>query len=289
MSLAFEDVRRHWERWAKEFGTELRATTKTPTIKMLEIFALTQHIPAGSQVLDVGCGNGYNACAFLKSVADVSVIGVDYSPEMIANARKKAQLYGSRRAGTRVEFLVADALALPFGPVFDVATTDRCLINLTNIELQKRAIDSIAKTLKPGGLFLMLENSQQTHARQNDAREAVGLPRRVPADFNLFLDEDILLPHCYGQFDVVGVEDFGSLHDLVLYVLAPASNDGRIDYAHPAVAKAAQLTMMLSGKYGHYPFGGFGQNRLYVLRKKATLERSGVNASAADVATGRER
>ena len=274
MSLAFEDVKRHWERWAKEFGTELRATTKTPTIKMLEIFALTQHIPAGSQVLDVGCGNGYNACAFLKSVADVSVIGVDYSPEMIINARKNAQLDVSRRAGTRVEFLVADVLALPFGPGFDVATTDRCLINLTNIELQKRAIDSIATTVKPGGLFLMLENSQQTHARQNDAREAVGLARRVPAEFNLFLDEDVLLPHCCGEFDVVGVEDFSSLHDLVLYVLAPASGDGQIDYAHPAVAKAAQLTMTLSRRYGYYPFGGFGQNRLYVLRKKTRLERS---------------
>jgi ubiquinone/menaquinone biosynthesis C-methylase UbiE len=91
MTLSFDQVKAHWERWAAEYGTSLRATTKTPTIKLLEIFALTQHIPPGSRVLDVGCGNGYNALSFVETVAGIMVTGVDYSPDMIANAQKNLQ------------------------------------------------------------------------------------------------------------------------------------------------------------------------------------------------------
>jgi ubiquinone/menaquinone biosynthesis C-methylase UbiE len=87
MTLSFDQVKAHWERWAAEYGTSLRATTKTHTIKLLEIFALVRHIPAGARMLDVGCGNGYNALSFAETVAGIRVTGVDYSPDMIANAR----------------------------------------------------------------------------------------------------------------------------------------------------------------------------------------------------------
>ena len=61
MSLSFEQVKTHWERWANEYGTALRATTKTHTIKLLEVFALTRHLPTDARILEIGCGNGYNA------------------------------------------------------------------------------------------------------------------------------------------------------------------------------------------------------------------------------------
>jgi SAM-dependent methyltransferase len=162
---------------------------------------------------------------------------------------------------------VADALALPFRGEFDVASTDRCIVNLTDVELQKRVIDNIAAALKPGGRFLMLENSRQTHALQNQAREAVGLAPRAPADFNLFIDEEVILPHCTRHFELVTIDDFGSLHDLMLYVIAPAAGDGKIDYNHPSTARAAELTMKLAPQHG-YCWGRFGQNRLYVFQKK---------------------
>jgi ubiquinone/menaquinone biosynthesis C-methylase UbiE len=269
MTLSFDQVKAHWERWAAEYGTSLRATTKTPTIKLLEIFALTKHIPPGSRVLDLGCGNGYNALSFVETVAGIMVTGVDYSPDMIANAQKNLQQNAAKLgpAAARLQFQVADALALPFRQEFDVVSTDRCIVNLPQIDLQKKAIDNVAGALKPGGRFLMLENSQQTYDKQNDAREAAGLPRRTPADYNLFIDEDTILPHCSRHFDLVTIDDFGSLHDLMLYVIGPAAGNGQIDYGHPATAKAAELTMKLAPKHG-YCWGTFGQNRLYVFEKK---------------------
>jgi ubiquinone/menaquinone biosynthesis C-methylase UbiE len=222
-------------------------------------------------VLDVGCGNGYNAISFVENVPGATVLGVDYSPDMVANAQKNLGDFSAKLgpAASRLEFRVADALALPFREEFDVVTTDRCLINLTDPAMQLKAIDQVAGTLKPGGLFLMLENSQQTYREQNDAREAVGLPRRTPPEYNLFLDESVVLPHCARHFEHLSTDDFGSLHDLLLYVIVPSMNNGEIDYAHPAVARAAELTMKLSARHG-FTWPKVGQNRLFVFRKKAS-------------------
>ena len=44
MAMDYGQVKKHWDNWAKEFGTSLRATTKSMTIKQLEIFALMRHL-----------------------------------------------------------------------------------------------------------------------------------------------------------------------------------------------------------------------------------------------------
>lgn len=268
MTLTYEQVKQHWDNWAKQFGTSLRATTKSMTIKQLEIFAIMKHLKPGTKVLDVGCGNGYNDIAFIENVKDISVVGVDYSKEMIDNAVLNAKTLKPEQQ-QRLKFQVADALALPFNGEFDIVTTDRCIINLTDAEMQKKAIESCIKALRPGGLFLMLENSQQNYARQNDARESVGLPRRQWPSFNLFLDEDVMLPYCKSQgLEMLQVDDFGSLHDLMLYVILTAAEPNKEHYDEPAIVRAAELTMNLAAKGYGYPFGQFGQNRLYVFKKK---------------------
>jgi len=267
MTMNYDQVKKHWDSWAKEYGTSLRATTKSMTIKQLEIFAIMKHIVPGKNVLDVGCGNGYNDMAYIENISNINVVGVDYSKDMIDNAilnMKKLTLDQQQR----LKFAVADALALPYNEEFDIVTTDRCIINLTDIEMQKKAIDNCAKALKQGGLFLMLENSQQNYKKQNDAREAVGLPKRMPPSFNLFFDEDVILPYCKSQgLELVQIDDFGSLHDLMLYVILTAADPNKEHYDEPAIVKAAEVTMNLAAKGHGYPFGSFGQNRLYILRK----------------------
>ncbi len=65
--MDLNEIEQHWKNWAKEYRYQLRATTKTPTIKKLEIFALYQAFKKtqffsqeGCRVLEIGCGNGHN-------------------------------------------------------------------------------------------------------------------------------------------------------------------------------------------------------------------------------------
>src|SRR5207247_933049 len=121
---------------------------------------------------------------------------------------------------------------------YDIIFTDRCLINLNSKKLQMTGVEQISKKLKPGGYFLMLENSVQNYTRQNEARISVGLPARKPAKFNLFIDEHTIIPHIKKTMNLVSVNDFGSLYDVVLYVLTPLINNGTHDYDHPLVKAA---------------------------------------------------
>jgi hypothetical protein len=141
------------------------------------------------------------------------------------------------------------------------------LINLDSDELQKQAISALAKVLPSGGYLIMIENSQQTYGKQNWARELVDLPPRKPAEFNHFIDEEAILPHLRTtDLELLNVEDFISLHDLVLYVLVPAINGGVVDYQHPLVQAATRLNIAVSSKFPG-TLGDFGQNRLFLCRK----------------------
>src|SRR4051794_3435926 len=81
----------HWERWAADYGSDLRATTKCISLKRLEIEALlrqleAQSVPPGPLVLEIGCGNGSNGLALATRRPDVHYVGLDFSPAMIENA-----------------------------------------------------------------------------------------------------------------------------------------------------------------------------------------------------------
>lgn len=266
-----EAIRRHWEELASRHGTELAAATKTPTIKRLEIDALYRALeglalPDGASILEVGCGNGKNCFALAELLPGCSFTGVDYVPEMVENAMTLRDCYAEP---DRVRFEVVDALRLAdatsLDVIYDVVFTDRCLINLPIAELQLAALDQIVAKTRPGGYVLLLENFVEGHARQNALRVDVGLPERRQAEYKLFIDDARLARHVQDRLEVVGVDDFGSLHDLVLYVLTPLVHDGVVDYDDPVVAAATELSLSASTELRD--FGRFGQNRLYVLRR----------------------
>lgn len=266
----------HWTSWAREHGEGVKATTRTGTAKTIEIAALqsafTQYLSeAGNpfRALEVGCGNGVNCIALAESFPVGEFLGVDYVSDMVQNASRSAE---SRGLIERCQFLEADAMdlgaALDGSTFFDVAFTVRCLINLQNDANQRAALASIASRVRSGGLVLLIENSQQSYDRQNGLRVELGMERREPAAFNYFIDESSLLK----DLDKLGLEhvrtvDISSLHDIVLYVLLPAVNGGVVDYENPIVEAATRLEASDAGRLNSR-FGGFGQNRLFVLRRQ---------------------
>jgi SAM-dependent methyltransferase len=273
--MDLDEIKKHWVNWAKEFETDLRATTKSTTIKKLEINALykaiqeTHPFPAENiEVLEVGCGNGYNCLALSDLFPYFNFTGVDFVPEMIENAKNLQS--NSVAKYSRITFHVGDILKLEnnknLKEKYHFVFTDRCIINLNTLDLQLKAFDQLLKKVEKYGYLIILENTVQNYQRQNDCRVAAGLPGRVPARYNLFLDEDKFLDHAKNSTKLVHVDDFGSLHDLILYVLIPMINNGEIDYDHPVVKAATELSISISGKYDN-PFGNFGQNRLFLFQK----------------------
>lgn len=271
--MDLKEIENHWREWSKA-GVDLRATTKTNTIKALEVDALARAIArhgtnnnAAARVLEAGCGNGQNCVALAKLFPNLEFDGFDYIEKMVSSARELANQAG---VSERTKFSMGNLLEIFSSDIrgpYDVIFTDRAIINLNTEELQFKAIKSLCSLVRPGGVLLILENFVETYARQNDCREILGLDRRVPADFNTFLNGERMEAFIRNLgMELLAIEDFGSLHDLMLYVLLPSINQGKIEYDHPLVSAAAKLSVRLTEESAN-TFGSFGQNRLFIFRK----------------------
>jgi len=100
-------------------------------------------------VLDVATGTGDLAFA-IRNAGAATVVGLDFSREMIAAAHKKA-----RNKDDATSFLVGDALHLPFADAsFDACTVSFGLRNMADYDA---ALTEMTRILRPGGTFICLE------------------------------------------------------------------------------------------------------------------------------------
>jgi demethylmenaquinone methyltransferase/2-methoxy-6-polyprenyl-1,4-benzoquinol methylase len=103
----------------------------------------------GLAVLDVCCGTGDLALAFAR--AGARVVGLDFTPEMLARA------LGKRGGDGRALFATGDALALPVASASaDVAAV---AFGLRNLADARAGLSEMARAVRPGGLVLVLEFS----------------------------------------------------------------------------------------------------------------------------------
>lgn len=102
-------------------------------------------------LLDIATGNGDLAFALLKKMPATKIIGVDFCPEMLTEAKKKK---------SSVTFLEADGMALPFdAESFDVMTIS---FGLRNMESFERALGEMQRVLRKKGHLLILDFSLPT-------------------------------------------------------------------------------------------------------------------------------
>lgn len=140
-------------RWAFAYDFVVRILSLNREDALREETIRLAQIEPGASVLDVGCGTG-TLTLLAKAAAGSTgrVCGVDAAPEMIAQARRKAQ-----KAGVQVEFQPGVVEALEFAD----GTFDRVLSSLMMHhlppDLQERALTELFRVLKPGGQLLMVD------------------------------------------------------------------------------------------------------------------------------------
>ncbi len=117
------------------------------------------HIPniSPENAVDLGCGGGRNAGELLKKYPNARVTAVDYS----ALSVEKAMVYNKAMiAAGRCEVLQGDVSDLQFpAGAFDIATAFETVYFWPGLE---QCFFQVAKVLKPGGYFLICNESDGT-------------------------------------------------------------------------------------------------------------------------------
>jgi demethylmenaquinone methyltransferase/2-methoxy-6-polyprenyl-1,4-benzoquinol methylase len=109
-------------------------------------------VPREGIILDLATGTGELAVELCTRHPGVKVVGLDFSPRMLAIGLRKVQTKGLRR---RIELNLGDARRLPFkAGSFDGATM---AFGIRNIEERKEVLGEIRRVLKEGGSLWIME------------------------------------------------------------------------------------------------------------------------------------
>ncbi|MFD7551172.1 methyltransferase domain-containing protein [Streptomyces sp. NPDC059816] len=135
--------------------------------------------PAGSRVLEVGCGVGAQTVHLLRSSPGARIVAVDRSPETLARARAHLAAVAP---GAPVEWQQADVFDLPFADAeFDHVFV--CFV-LEHLPDPQGALTALRRVLRPGGSLTVIEGDHGSvffHPDSADARAVIDLQVRFQA------------------------------------------------------------------------------------------------------------
>jgi 2-polyprenyl-3-methyl-5-hydroxy-6-metoxy-1,4-benzoquinol methylase len=125
----------------------------------------------GGRVLDIGCGTGEHTV--LLTSLGYDVLGVDFAPHAVAQARENAAARGVQAA-----FEVADAMDLSGLTPFDTVL-DSALFHVFGDDDRARYVSSLAAGCRPGGVVHVLALSDRgrgfgPQVSEGAVREAFG-------------------------------------------------------------------------------------------------------------------
>jgi len=142
-------IRRHWDRRANTFDDETGHGLVSERQRRAWLDLLSGLVgPAPQEVLDVGCGTGFLALRFAE--LGHTVTGIDLAPQMIDQARRKAE-----EANRKIDFRVDDAAALDSADEhFDWVVARHVIWNLPD---PQRAVEEWVRVLRPGGRLVLIE------------------------------------------------------------------------------------------------------------------------------------
>jgi SAM-dependent methyltransferase len=134
---------------AHDYHVTNRANPILEHMRAQAIAALRRHVPAGSSVLDLGCGPGTDHASMLG--AGYRVTAIDASPEMVRQARQRAASSDAPGRPTIHWRRIEDVAAFGRG-VFDAAFSNfgplNCVGNLAD------AVRQVRHVVRPSGVLV---------------------------------------------------------------------------------------------------------------------------------------
>jgi ubiquinone/menaquinone biosynthesis C-methylase UbiE len=147
-------------------GTRLQDQAST----LIELLHADTAYPAGSRVLEAGCGVGAQTVTLAGNSPDASILSVDISETSLAEARRRVAAAGLNN----VRFEQGDIFDLPYGPdSFDHIFVCFVLEHLAN---PSAALLALKSHLRPGGTITVIEGdhgSAYFHPDSEPARIAI--------------------------------------------------------------------------------------------------------------------
>lgn len=144
-----------YDKIAREYLRQRERKPKDPNRSYLD--RLTDGLPDGARVLDVGCGGGVPYAAYMSE--RFSVVGVDISRGQLALARELVP---------SASFVRADMASLPLKP----HTFDAIAMLYSVIHVPREEHESLFRTLHslltPGGRLFTVVGAQEWEARESD-------------------------------------------------------------------------------------------------------------------------
>jgi ubiquinone/menaquinone biosynthesis C-methylase UbiE len=119
-------------------------TMREPRWRPAMLDRVGERTPRAGTVLDVGAGTGSFAIALAAARPDLTVIGVDGDPDVLARARAK-------RGAEAVDWREGLAGELPFAPSAADAVTMSLLLHHLGPDAKRSALADVRRVLRPGG------------------------------------------------------------------------------------------------------------------------------------------
>lgn len=221
---------------------------------------IVETVPYFSKVLDIGCGNALSLIRLAEG-KNCTGVGIDFSEGMV---NKSSQFVKERGLTEKIKIYQNSVPPIPieYGN-FDVVISNRSLINLTSVDEQRKAVQGVEKILQPGGMYLMIECSNDGAELTNSMRKTLGLGSIEPPWHNLF----------FNNADVEGWQSENFKIEKLLHISSTYHFLSRVVYAKYAELKNEQLIYdSLINKISlelPQQIGEFGPVKAWIWRKSA--------------------
>lgn len=263
-SVSPDFIKEYWEKQAKTYQQSHEASWGDSWMIDLEIKTVGRHLADGEKVLDVGCANGYSTLCQWAQHRLGSLVGVDFSENMIQQAR---QALSDRSIKGEISFEPGDIRSLRFpDDTFDTVYTTRVIINLPTWEQQLQAINECLRVTKKGGKIVFLEAFWEPLTLLNALRALRQLPPLNEHDFNRYIKKSKLEAYLKSVNIPFEVDDFSSIYYLGSRFLRELVTDPS---AYPGFTNP--INKIFHEIEGQFSGGGFGIQQAYILRKQSAL------------------